>query len=251
MTDIAGELVAMARETLARIDVPPISRVVLPRARPVGEQDADFGLIALRDGSTGVFYAWLGETMLRLSESVKVEDLHGVDLADLVEGYPSPDPAEAAIGLGAIAAISQHVFRRAGLQLPPASGSMAGLDVGVHDHVGMVGLFPSLVKRLRARGVRLTVIEQRTDLVQREDRFEVSLDPRRLADCTRVLCTASTLLNHSLEGILEHCGRAGRIALIGPTAGCFSGSVLRPRRRRGRRLDDHRPGSGGGTPALR
>lgn len=89
------------------------------------------------------------------------------------------------------------------------------------DHVGMVGFFPSLVQRLRDRGIPLTVIEKKPELVQNDAQFRVTLDPSALAACTHVLCTASTLVNDTLDDILSHCQSAAHVAVIGPSAGCL------------------------------
>lgn len=90
----------------------------------------------------------------------------------------------------------------------------------------MVGLFPSLSRRLRAQGVPLTVLELRADRVQREPGFEVTLDPGKLSRCNRVLCTASTLINGTLDAILAECAGAERVSLIGPSASCFPDPLL-------------------------
>ncbi|MCB1757237.1 MAG: hypothetical protein KDJ38_17065, partial [Gammaproteobacteria bacterium] len=93
-------------------------------------------------------------------------------------------------------------------------------------HLGMVGFFPPLVKKFRAAGQKLTVIEQQAAFVEKADNFEVTLDATRLADCDQVLCTASTLLNDSLPSILAHCAEDCFISLIGPTAGCLPDTLF-------------------------
>jgi hypothetical protein len=85
----------------------------------------------------------------------------------------------------------------------------------------MVGLFPSLARRIRAQGIPLTVLELRPEKVTREAEFEVTLDPERLRGCTRILCTASTLINGTLDSVMESVTHAQHVALIGPSASCF------------------------------
>jgi len=126
-----------------------------------------------------------------------------------------------AVALGAISAITQHVFKAAGYAPPAAANSLGGGDFSRADHVGMVGLFPSLSKRLRAQGVALTVLELRAEKVQHDGNFRVTLDPAALRDCSHILCTASTLMTGTLGAVLDHVAGAGHIALIGPSASCF------------------------------
>ena len=85
----------------------------------------------------------------------------------------------------------------------------------------MVGFFPPLVRRLVERGIDLTVIEKQEKFATAEEGCRVSFDPADLERCNKVLCTASTLLNKSIEEILAHCDPAARVAVIGPTAGCL------------------------------
>jgi len=84
-----------------------------------------------------------------------------------------------------------------------------------------VGYFPPLVEQVRARDVPLTVIELDPHWIQRGDGSEVTLDPSRLRDCNKVLCTGTALINHTLDAVLSYCRNAEQICLIGPTAGCL------------------------------
>ena len=89
------------------------------------------------------------------------------------------------------------------------------------EHVGMVGFFPPLVKQVTAHGARLTVLELRADLAGEHPGFHVTLNPAELRTCSKVLCTSTTLLNHTLPEVLRHCTQARQVALIGPGAGCL------------------------------
>jgi uncharacterized protein (DUF4213/DUF364 family) len=51
--------------------------------------------------------------------------------------------------------------------------------------------------------------------------FRVTLDPAGLGDCNKVVSTASTLLNNSIDEILAAASGAEELAIIGPTAGFF------------------------------
>jgi uncharacterized protein (DUF4213/DUF364 family) len=58
-------------------------------------------------------------------------------------------------------------------------------------------------------------------LLRQEPGFEVTLDASRLLGCSQVVITGTTLLNHSLENILEHCREAREVHLLGPSASCL------------------------------
>jgi len=218
---VAAEMLAIMREADSRLALPAVARLHVPRPVADPSMDAEFGLVSLADGSTGFFYAWLGDTLQRLCDEQDRPRVLGRTAMEIAAGFESEDPVARTVGLGAISAVAQHVFRRAGLPLERAASSFGGLSISDADHVGMVGLFPSLAKRLRERGVRLTVVELNAAKVEVGEGFEVTLDASKLRRCNRILCTASTLLNDTLDDILRHCAHAEQLAVIGPTAACF------------------------------
>ena len=76
------------------------------------------------------------------------------------------------------------------------------------ERVAMVGLFRPIVPRIEATGVRLSVIERDTPEKERRD---------ILGACDVAIVTATTLLNGTLEGVLNELGRPRHVALIGPS----------------------------------
>jgi len=83
---------------------------------------------------------------------------------------------------------------------------LMGLRAG--ERVAMVGLFRPIVPRIEAAGVQLTVIERDTPESERR---------RALGSCEVAIVTATTMLNGTLEGILNELGRPRHVALIGPS----------------------------------
>ena len=154
------------------------------------------------------------------------------------------DEADCSLGLAAVNAITRYVYRRAGFTPGDAPDSMGILDIAAADHVGMVGYFPSLVKRLRNDGIRLTVIEKKPQFHKAQENFLVSADLYTLESCNKVMITASTLLNNSIDEVLEYSRQAERRVMIGPTAGFFPDSPVCPRHLRHRRFGDPLPRPG-------
>lgn len=218
---VTTDLAKLAEAAGDRLALPRVERLCIPPQIPDPGMQGEFGVVMLSDGSAGFFFALLGDTLRRLHAGVDEAGAAGGSPLALAAAIESADPVERAVALGAISAVSQHVFRRAGYRPRPAANSTGGGSFAADDHVGMVGLFPSLSRRLRAEGVRLTVLELREDRVQQGEGFEVTLDPTRLTGCNKVLCTASTLINGTLDAVLSHCAGAEHVALIGPSASCF------------------------------
>ena len=215
-------MVTLVREIAGRVCLPKIQHVYTPKPQPDPDRDAEFGLIGLSDGSTGFFFAWLDNTLERLQHSFDdIQRLVGSDPIEAASLFESVDQLERTVGLGAISAISQHVFKMSRYALGSTTNSMGQQAYTLQDRVGLVGFFPSLVERLRHQGVSLVVIEQRPELVQKAEKFEVTLDSSVLSNCSKVLCTASVLLNDTLDEILSQCKNAQNVTIIGPMAGCL------------------------------
>ena len=120
-------------------------------------------------------------------------------LDDLVHGKGA---VERALGLAAANALIH----------PPAPAEeedtigLMGLRPG--ERVAMVGLFRPIVPKIEATGVRLSIVERETPEKERRD---------ILGACDVAIVTATTLLNGTLEGILNELGRPRHVAVIGPS----------------------------------
>jgi uncharacterized protein (DUF4213/DUF364 family) len=82
------------------------------------------------------------------------------------------------------------------------------------DRVAMVGLFRPLVSKIKSITSNLTIIEK-----ERGQGEVVSLNKGKTAlkDCTVALITASSILNSTLEDILNSLGSTRRVVLLGPS----------------------------------
>lgn len=201
-----------------------VRQLHLPGRIVAGRKDAEFGALELDDGSVGLCFLLLPGTLEGLGPERRAA-LAGADPLALARRWADPDsdPPSRAIGFAALLALTRMALDRAGIEPPPAADSLGGLDPPPGSHVGMVGLFPPLVSQVLARGARLSVLELRADLAAERDRYTVSLAPEALDTCDRIVCTAATLLNHTLEPLLDRwmAGRQPRVALVGPGAGAW------------------------------
>lgn len=224
-TTVAEELVDIVTVVSGRIPVPRIATVFTPCTDERPDRDK-FGVLMLEDGSAGFFYVLLGNTWERFRDDFDPTAMQGGDPMAYVPMLISPDEQARTLAMAAVNAISQHLFRRAGYT-PPSSQSLGAMQFDPSDHVGMVGYFAPLVKRLTGQKIPLTVVELKPELVRQEGSLTVTLDARALGACNKVLCTASTLLNGTLEFILGQCRADADVAVIGPTAGCLPDPLFR------------------------
>jgi uncharacterized protein (DUF4213/DUF364 family) len=91
----------------------------------------------------------------------------------------------------------------------------------------MVGFFTPLIPQIQTVGARLTILEKRSDLIQEHPNWKVTLDPKEFATCNKILCTASTLINRSIEDVLGYCQNIQFFTLVGPTAGVLPDELFK------------------------
>jgi len=149
-------------------------------------QDSGHGCCAFRDAGT----------------------LRGKSAAELLRCAKAPDVISAAISLATINALTN----------PPLEGTADGLALlrlEPKDEVGMVGYFGPLVEPLKKRCKTLHIFERvphrGADVLSEEAAAEV------LPHCDVAIITATSLLNRTLDQLLEHCSSAREVMLLGPS----------------------------------
>ncbi len=221
MSSVASELVDFVNRLAARGPLPAVRAVHLPPPAADGTRDGEFCAVELEDGSLGLSFVLLGDTLGQLRAPGGLDALAGLPAPTLARRYAQAQGAQRTLGFAAVNALTRHLFDRAGFEPPAAAGSIGDLDLHAGDHLGMVGLFPPLVKQVLATGAQLTVLELRAELSGPREGWQVTLDASELARCNKILSTSTVLLNDTLDALLERCRHAHRIALIGPGAGCL------------------------------
>jgi uncharacterized protein (DUF4213/DUF364 family) len=227
MALIADALLSDLARRLGNAPTPRVKALHLPPLPWNGSKDGEFGALELDDGSLGLSYVLLDGSLGTLADGQAAVELPGAGAMDLAAGWLGGDAAARTLGFAAVNALSRHVLDRMGFVPPDAPDSIGGLDPQPGEHIGMVGLFPPLVRQVTARGARLTVLELRADLAGEHAGFTVTLDPKDLNACDKVLSTSTVLLNHTLEVVLANCHKARHIALIGPGAGCLPDELFK------------------------
>ncbi len=212
----------MIKDLTKRFAPPPIADCFFPPFHRGGQpRDAQFMAIRLEGGATGISFLLLPDRAMDSYTGLKPQDFVGKNPRGLALEFGSDDPVRQMVALGAMNAICQHVMRETGFEGEAAPDPLGMLEVAPGDRIGMVGLFTGLTKAIREAGAELVVIEKRGSLIDKFPDLPITTDPSELRACNKVLCTGTTLLNHSLDEILAHCSPDAFVAIIGPTAGYF------------------------------
>ncbi|MCC6193493.1 MAG: hypothetical protein IT518_03405 [Burkholderiales bacterium] len=208
-------------DAAARIDAElgaaRIECVVLPPLVRDPGKEGEFCAVQLDDGSVGLAFVLLGQTLEELRGRSEPK---GRPAAELVRGYASDDPVARAPGLAAINALARRLYARAGFAPDDSVDSFGSLALASGDRLGMVGHFGPLIRGARALGVPVTVLELDPRLVREEPGLAVTLDARRLAGCNKIVATSSVLLNDTFEQARAAWRHADSVAIVGPSAGC-------------------------------
>jgi uncharacterized protein (DUF4213/DUF364 family) len=120
----------------------------------------------------------------------------------------SPDVITAAVGLATLNALTD----------PPLGAGVDALEVlavEAEDEIGMVGHFTPLVEPLRKRARVLHIFERQPDraagLLPEHAAAEI------LPRCQVVILTATSLLNRTMDKLLDYCWKAREIVVLGPS----------------------------------
>ncbi len=225
MTGIVHQLCSDARRIAQAIYIGNVREIYLPPCIPQPDYDAEFGFVVLESGATGIFFTLLEGTLEALHR-YPLDGLVGTSPVALLHGFESTDRASRALAAGALNAIAQSLFLQAEVEWE-ALDAIEWLAPKPDDAFGMVGYFPPLVRRLSAASIPLTVIEKNPDRVGRDGTVEVTLDAGRLRECNKVLITAATVLNNTVDEVLTQCAPGVPVALVGPTAGFTPDALFR------------------------
>ena len=233
---VAQIVIAQVQNMAARFPAPHVVRLHIPGdagGPDATPKDAKFCAIELEDGSFGLSYILLGDTLNALSRRhTKSDDapLAGADPLLLAQNFASTSPVARAVALAAINALTDSVWRQIGYAPPAARNSLGDVQLGAADHLGMIGFFPPLVRQVQALGARLSVLELDAAMVQRQrERFpglHITLDRSALAPCNKVVGTSTMLLNDTLDAMLAAASKARDFAVIGPSAGLWPDALF-------------------------
>jgi len=213
---ISSEILVLARRLCVELEPPEIAGLHLPDLSVDDEFRDEFGFVFLSDGTAAPFYVSLPGMLASLHERFPEPGQARLSLRSCLEGFGESSLSDRALAVGAWNALSQYLIRRAGFRCPPR-GSGGGKPAR-GEQVGMIGYFCPIIDRLVEQGVEVLVIEQQPNRVPRREHVQLSEDLESLSDCRLVYCTASTLINDTLEQVLECCSDAEVVDLIGPSA---------------------------------
>jgi uncharacterized protein (DUF4213/DUF364 family) len=189
-----------------------IVRALSDVAQQIPVADVRIGLgytaVRLEDDRLGLAYTFRDEAGRGCSVLHHSQPLAGRPASDLLARLESADPIEAGVGLACANALGNRRDRKF-----DEGDILDHLGLRADDDVSMVGHFGPLVEPL-SRRVRSLVEFERDEGVHRSVRPAAEATGY-LPRCQVALITATSIINHTIDGLLEAARECREVALLG------------------------------------
>ncbi|GAN34889.1 MAG: Fis family transcriptional regulator [Candidatus Brocadia sp. AMX2] len=133
---------------------------------------------------------------------------------------------KAAVGTATINALSAILLEDTHCPYKPSAygNALDLIQISGEDTVVMVGAFPPFIKRIQEVTKKLFVIEKNPRAMGKDDMVTIEPEARLqeiIPQGDILIITGVTLVNHTLEPILELAKKARDIVVVGPTASVY------------------------------
>jgi hypothetical protein len=170
---------------------------------------------ALEDGRCGLAYTLHENEYESCTVIAEAGTLAGRKASELIPWMQQPDATACAVGLATANAL---------IGVPAGAVESDILDllpIGPDDAVGMIGYFGPLVEPIKKNARILHVFERKP--IPELGVLPDSAVPNLLPQCQLVVISGTSLLNHTIDGLLDHCRNAREIAILGPSTPFLAG----------------------------
>jgi uncharacterized protein (DUF4213/DUF364 family) len=165
--------------------------------------------VALENGRCGLAYTLHEKEYESCTIIAEAGTLAGRKASDLIAWMKQPDETACAVGLATANAL---------ISVPPSSAESDIMDLlrfESDDTVGMIGYFGPLVSPIRKRARVLHIFERKP--IPDLGVLPNSACEELLPQCQIAIISATTLLNHTIDGLLSCCKTAREVVILGPS----------------------------------
>jgi hypothetical protein len=166
-----------------------------------------YSAVELDDGSCGLAATLRNEVSDCCTLVKRAGELAGCPASSLGEMILSTDVLESAVGLATINACINKELKS------NVASPLETLATGKDDVVGMIGYFKPLVEPIRQRCKQLYVFERNPS--GKESVYPDWAANVLLAQCNIIIISGTTLINKTLDHLLELC--QGTVVILGPS----------------------------------
>lgn len=189
-----------------------IKKITEPLAKNVLVTDVRIGLgytaVLLDNGQVGVAYTFHEDIESGCSALNDLFPLAGRPASDFLSLFDANDNIESSLALATSNALS-NTLEKEGL----AGDVLKHLELQQNDTVGMIGNFIPLVPRLYEKIAHLKIFEQIK--APKENILPIQDAGRYLPDCQVVFITSTSIINHTIDKLLNFCGSCREVVMLG------------------------------------
>ncbi len=165
-------------------------------------------------------------SIINSSDCSKIDfagDLTNLKLNELLSWSIEPPSIKKIIGIATLNAVSQHIFCIMNPYKKLKEDLTKYLEINNDTSITFIGLIKPLIRKISTMTKKITILEDTLTTSRDFNEFKLMHNINQLKDedlYTDILfCTGTTLINNTLEPILEKFKRrAHKIILLGPTA---------------------------------
>lgn len=185
------------------------------KGRKINDVRVGLGLMAveLDNGLIGVTYVLSGEIGHTCSTLPQAGGLVGMPAEEIAKwAVEGNNVIRSALGLAVLnSAAKFEQLKR--IDQPQGADAVFSVEIQPKDCIGIIGHIGPVISRLQDRDNEIMVFERNKDKVGQN--YPESAQPELLPKCQVVFATSATLINGTLEKILQYCSNAREIVMVG------------------------------------
>ena len=207
---VVSDSLTELRGALPNIDRIRVAKVII---------GAGYTGVSLPSGQVGLAHSLLSEQVPGCCELMKrAGHLSGSSALELARLALSWDIRSRVVGVATLNALSQLSLRSFANRISTRKGDIANHLTVRGDVVAVVGNMAPTVKKLRAKAKRVYVLERNSDLRDDETLPDTAAE-EVIPESDVVLITGTSIVNGTVDRLLELSRNAREVALVGATAG--------------------------------
>ena len=166
--------------------------------------------VLLSDGGCGLACTFRNDLGACCTSMEKAGKLIGMNAEEVIPWLMEDNRLKAAIGLATANAVFNTNAESYG------HGNVVDeISIGSSDTFGMIGEFRPILAKVRAKAKQVYVFEQKPNLG--EGLYSEQQIPQLLPQCSVIVITSTSIINHTIDEILPYCQNAQQVCLVGPS----------------------------------
>mgnify|MGYP000280102772 CR=1 FL=1 len=167
-------------------------------------------VVLLNDGSCGTSFTFRGELGPKCGQLDEAGNLIGKKANELIEWAMDINLIKAGIGVAVINAVLQKYVKDY-----KQEDAIEVIDIKEGDTLGMIGYYKPVLEAKKELAKNIYIFER--NITDHDLLYPDWSEDIYLPKCDVVIISGTTLINKTIDHILEKCENAHEIAVIGPT----------------------------------